>query len=204
MGRHTGGAVAPLNARYGWWLPPAGLAHAGVCLGWLDLPGPRTAQRQALRQQLPSLMAAVLGLEHAAFALEEGEPAPWLVEQHSARRLALSFSYAGARAAFAVATRPLGVDLVALEELPDWPAVAQDFLGPETARRIAGLPNAARTAAFCLAWAELEARGKALGLGLELWTPARAARLATCELIYHAVQEGFTIAVATAGNGDVT
>jgi 4'-phosphopantetheinyl transferase len=98
--------------------------------------------------------------------------------------------------AFALAARPVGVDLVELDALPDWQDVAHDFLGPTAACELLALPDHEQTAAFCLAWAELEARGKARGLGIAEWNERRAALLAGTELVYRALDEGFALAVA--------
>jgi 4'-phosphopantetheinyl transferase len=67
-------------------------------------------------------------------------------------------------------------------DLPDWAAVARDYLGPRVADALQQTPPADRPAAFAQAWCQLEARLKCAGLGLAEWHPARDQRLAACQL----------------------
>ncbi|MEG1455318.1 MAG: 4'-phosphopantetheinyl transferase superfamily protein, partial [Comamonas sp.] len=71
----------------------------------------------------------------------------------------------------------VGIDVTEIAPMPDWAAVAKSYLGPAALARLAPADGAARDKAFALAWAELEARGKCLGLGLQEWSAARHARL---------------------------
>ena len=93
-------------------------------------------------------------------------------------RLSISLSYAGDVALIGVCPGArIGVDLVGIASLPDWAQVAQLYLGPDATRRLADMDGAIRDKAFAMAWAELEARSKCLGLGLQEWTLARQQRL---------------------------
>ncbi|MCW3481760.1 hypothetical protein OL229_19705 [Neisseriaceae bacterium JH1-16] len=181
--------MAALN----WWLGPATLAERGVCAGWLSLPGPRPVQRAALRRLLPDALAGAFGQPPGALRLIETEAAPRL--QGLAGAEWLSLSYAGERVAFALAARPVGIDLVEIGGLPDWQEVAVDFLNPEVSAALAALPVNDRDSAFALAWAELEARGKARGEGLAEWTVSWAARLAEGGLVRREVADGHAMAL---------
>jgi len=184
--------VATLN----WWLGPAMLAERGVCAGWLSLPGPRPARRVALRQLLPDALAGAFGQADGALVLIETGAAPRLSGLAGAEWLSLS--YAGERVAFALATLPVGIDLVEVGALPDWSEVAQDFLGPQVTRTLEARPLREQDAGFALAWAELEARSKAYGLGLAEWSEGRAARLGETTLVQSALDRRFAWAVALA------
>ena len=71
----------------------------------------------------------------------------------------------------------IGIDLVRITPMPDWQTVATLYLGPHITAELAGLPAEQRDAAFARHWAELEARGKCLGIGLQEYSPAHATRL---------------------------
>lgn len=64
----------------------------------------------------------------------------------------------------------VGVDLMQVQTVPDWHAVAQDYLGAEVANGLSGLPESIRTMAFAKAWCRREAFLKLHGLALEEWT----------------------------------
>ncbi|WXF86998.1 4'-phosphopantetheinyl transferase superfamily protein [Pseudomonas syringae pv. atrofaciens] len=64
----------------------------------------------------------------------------------------------------------VGVDLMQVQTVPDWHAVAQDYLGAEVATGLSGLPESIRTMAFAKAWCRREAFLKLHGLALEEWT----------------------------------
>ncbi|MDN0083039.1 4'-phosphopantetheinyl transferase superfamily protein [Crenobacter sp. SG2305] len=192
MDRHPGGTVVALN----WWLSPATLVERGVCAGWLSLPGPRPVQRVALRQLLPEALASAFGQAPGSLVLLETGAAPRLRGLAGAEWLSLS--YVGGRVSFALAVRPVGIDLVEIGALPDWRAVAEDFLGPDVAAALGTLPAHERDGAFALAWAELEARGKALGEGLAEWSAGRAASLAEGELLLSVAADGHAMALVLA------
>jgi phosphopantetheinyl transferase len=77
-----------------------------------------------------------------------------------------SVSHAGARQVIAVARQPIGADLEAILPLPDLPGVAALSLTEAEARRLAELPEPARTRFFYRCWTRKEACLKARGEGL--------------------------------------
>jgi len=184
--------MAALN----WWLPPPTLAEQGVCAGWLSLPGPRPAQRVALRRLLPDTLSVAFGQASGSLTLVETGTAPRLSGLAGAEWLSLS--YAGERVAFALATRPVGIDLVEVGALPDWRDVAANFLGPDITAMLSALPVHECDSAFALAWAELEARGKARGEGLAEWSEGRAASLAEGVLVRREAADGHAMALVLA------
>jgi 4'-phosphopantetheinyl transferase len=77
-----------------------------------------------------------------------------------------SVSHAGDRQVIAVAREPVGADLEAMLPLSDLPAVAALSLNAVEARRLAELPEPARTRFFYRCWTRKEASLKACGEGL--------------------------------------
>jgi 4'-phosphopantetheinyl transferase len=65
---------------------------------------------------------------------------------------------------------PVGIDVMAVRELPDWRIVARDYLGPEVEKRLAALAPADRALAFAQAWTAREAALKCAGKALTEWT----------------------------------
>lgn len=161
--------------------------------------------RDVARALLRDILAACLGTlpDRVPLQLEPGR-APAVAASWQGMRLSISMSYAGDVALIGVCPgASIGVDLVEIVSLPDWAQVAQLYLGPDATQRLANMDRAVRDKAFAMAWAELEARSKCLGLGLQEWSPARQQRLyspliqiATFEL--SATRSGHAVAVALA------
>jgi len=64
----------------------------------------------------------------------------------------------------------VGIDLMRVQDVPDWQAVARDYLGEAVAGALAQLPPEARALAFARAWTAREAGLKCEGLPLAEWT----------------------------------
>jgi 4'-phosphopantetheinyl transferase len=91
---------------------------------------------------------------------------------------------------------PVGIDVARVQDIPDWRAVAHDYLGPHAARLLdAELPEH-RAAAFARAWSAHEARLKCHRLQLAEWTPRLADVLASCHCRALSLPAGFAGAVA--------
>lgn len=63
----------------------------------------------------------------------------------------------------------IGVDLTPVVEIPDWQAVAHDYLGPRVCARLQTLPANQRAHAFAQEWCQLEAQLKCRGEALAEW-----------------------------------
>jgi len=83
-------------------------------------------------------------------------------------------------------------------DVPDWKAVARDYLGPDCATALGRVPVAARPEAFARAWSEREARLKCLGMPLAEWDATEPSRLAACACRTIALSAGYVGTVATA------
>jgi 4'-phosphopantetheinyl transferase len=93
----------------------------------------------------------------------------------------------------------VGVDLMRVQAIPDWRAVARDYLGPHATALLEALPVADRAAAFARAWCAHEARLKCHGLQLAEWTPRLAGQLDGCHCRELALPAGIKGAVAWRG-----
>jgi 4'-phosphopantetheinyl transferase len=191
--------MRPLPVR--WWAdggftdaPASGRVHV---VGVRNQPDRDTARR-TIRAALVDALAAASGLPAASIRLR-GAPgvAPYALLDDG-RRINLSISHDGdvSVAALRLDGGAIGIDLMRVTDIPDWQAVAHDYLGPACAAALARVPTPARAAAFARAWSEREARLKCLGLPLAEWRAADDARLAACACSPLAVPEGYVGSVA--------
>ncbi|MBP1146336.1 4'-phosphopantetheinyl transferase [Pseudomonas sp. PvP027] len=110
--------------------------------------------------ELPSgAMTFISAAGVAPRLLIDGLPEPGFSISHEA-----GFSLAAVNLQGAV-----GVDLMQFQAVPDWHAVALDYLGAEVATGLSGMPESIRPIAFAKAWCRREAFLKLRGLALEEW-----------------------------------
>ncbi|WP_122697970.1 4'-phosphopantetheinyl transferase superfamily protein, partial [Pseudomonas viridiflava] len=70
----------------------------------------------------------------------------------------LSFSHESGLSVAAVNLSGLvGVDVMTVQNVPDWQTVARDYLGPTVTHRLQETPEGARNLAFANAWCQHEA-----------------------------------------------
>lgn len=161
-----------------------------------------TQIRESARQQVRVVLREILG--DIAFESIPGQPIR-LVQ--AASPLGISVSHEAGLSLLAIhRAGPVGVDLLRVQENPDWeveiPALANDYLGPDAADNLAILPQSQKLMAFAQAWSAHEARLKSRGLGLEEWSSALAAHLAPCRVRQLALPAGYIGAVATLTAGE--
>ncbi len=137
----------------------------------------RTAARRIGRQALQEILAAHLECLPGQVTLVSRAGEPLRLEGFDPA-IGLSLSHEPGLSLAAIHLKgAIGVDLMALSDAPVWqaeiPRLAADYLGPEIAREIAGLPPQVRPRAFAGYWTGLEARLKCLGLALGEWTPSQ-------------------------------
>jgi len=190
---HWVGAAAPA-------LPAEGVTVVGIT-GQPDRETARRAIRAALRTALASHWA--VGEEMVELQSPQGAAPSALVRLAGApRRIPLAISHDGALSVSAFAAgNAVGIDISQVVPVPDWEAVARDYLGPDVAQALAALPSAPRDAAFAHAWSEHEARLKYFGLQLEEWSMEHAARLRDCRCLELAVPDGYVGFLALAPDG---
>ncbi len=168
MGGRTGGA----DARF-LMLGPALHVHrapgplfagqAFVLALATPLSSLRDTARQSARCALRALLAPALGCAPAEVPLQcEPGNAPRLALETPHIGLAIAHE-AGLSLVAALRGGRIGIDLMRIEPVPDWEAVARDYLGAEVCERLAQTAAAARPAAFAAAWTRFEAMLKCHG-----------------------------------------
>ncbi len=123
----------------------------------------RTCVRTAVEQWLELPSGAITFISVPGVAprlLIDGLPEPGFSISHEA-----GFSLAAVNLHGAV-----GVDLMQVQAVPDWHAVAMDYLGADVASLLSCMPDLIRPTAFAKAWCRREAFLKLHGLALEEWT----------------------------------
>jgi 4'-phosphopantetheinyl transferase len=179
--------------------PPPGVTVIG-----LRGQAGRESARLAIRAALTDALAAQCGVAPDRVRLHSPSgSAPWASVELDAgpRRVALAISHDGdlSVAAFCFAGA-VGIDVSQVVPVPDWEAVARDYLGPSAVQTLAALPAGVRDAVFAQAWSEHEARLKSLGLQLEEWRPERAPLLAACACLPLALPAGYAGCLALASS----
>jgi 4'-phosphopantetheinyl transferase len=179
-----------------------GIAVIGIA-GQADRDRARGAIRMALLAELGLLSG--LPPERIALHAEPGE-APWaLLDAPEGRRLVwLAISHDGELSVAAISLHgAVGIDVTRIIDIPDWQAVARDYLGPEVTKELAKADPRTRAAAFARAWSEREARLKCLGWPLAEWTPEAEPVLQACRCapldFSAALPDGYVGALALPG-----
>ena len=145
---------------------------------WL-CPSGNSPAREAARALLRDILADYLWMrpDDVPLHLAPGQ-APRVDTPWRGLSLSTSLSYAGGMGLIGLCPGArVGVDLVEIVPMPDWDRVARLYLGPDAARHLANMNRADSEKNFVLAWAEMEARSKCLGQGLQEWSPTRQQRL---------------------------
>jgi 4'-phosphopantetheinyl transferase len=184
-----------------WWAgggfadaPASGALHIVGVSGQPD----RATARRTIRVALLAALAEASGLPASAIQLR-GAPgeAPYVL-LGDGRRTALSISHDGdlSVAALRLDGDAVGIDLMQVTEVPDWQAVARDYLGPACAAALARVPAPARAAAFARAWSEREARLKCRGLVLVEWRACDESLLSACSCLSLVLPDGYVGSVA--------
>lgn len=169
----------------------------------LGIAAPDSPLRQMARAQLRGALCDTLGrlLQRPAASIPlRSQPGLPLLLDLPDTRISLSLSHAeGLSVAALHMDGPVGVDVMRVlpDALPDWAAVARDYLGPPTCDQLAAVAPAQRAWAFAQAWTRWEAGLKCLGLALTEWTPGLAQRLALCRITPLALPAPYCGALAT-------
>lgn len=143
----------------------------------------REQQRRTLRHAARQILAEYLQCPPEAVPLSFPANAPPRLDgTWRGHPLGLSISHAEGLSLLAICPDgPVGVDIVKVENLPDWENIAQHYLGPTTTRELRQTPPEHRPHAFARAWAALEACCKRHGQGVREWGREMETRLHACE-----------------------
>ena len=158
---------------------------------------PHTLLRDAARQLVRSVLRDILG--EVELISVPGQP---IRVARVGSRIGISVSHESGLSLVAINfAGPVGIDLLRIPEDRHWQTevstLAADYLGPETARRIAELPPSAQAIQFAEAWTTHEASLKSLGLELTEWNTALAEKLLTCRTQKLALPAAYISSVAT-------
>jgi 4'-phosphopantetheinyl transferase len=179
-----------------WWPARLAPARAGVVVigvaGTVSRPAARAAIRAALRGAVAQL-AGVPGADVAILSEPGRAPAVSIRGVRGLPGIAISHDADLSLGAINM-DGPVGVDLMRVSEIPDWRAVAHDYLGPAVAAALDATAPALRAGAFAQAWTAREARLKCHGMPLAEWT--RQAGELACRDIALVLPPGFAGSVA--------
>lgn len=155
----------------------------------------REAARRAIRAAIVAELALLTGLPHGRIALHTPEgrvPYALLDAPDGQRRAGVAISHDGALSLAALSLQgAVGIDVTLVMDIPDWEAVARDYLGPQAVAALAALPADARPLAFARAWSEREARLKYFGRELVEWSADGDRPLAACRCLPLALPQGY-------------
>ena len=179
-----------------WW--PCSLAPRddGLYVIGVRGDGERQAARRRTRQALCEALALQYGLQVAQIMIHFSAgraPAVSFLEAPDAVAPGISISHDGPLSVAAIHQHGLvGVDLMRVHEVPDWRAIARDYLPPHVLDRLEAAPPGERALLLARAWTEQEARLKCHGRQLSEWNGM--ALPAQCHAL--ALPEGFVGVVA--------
>ncbi|MED5596768.1 4'-phosphopantetheinyl transferase family protein [Janthinobacterium sp. P210006] len=136
---------------------------------------PRAEARLRIRAAVREAVARWLKMDIDAISLEStpGAPPRLLL---AGRPAGLSFSHDDGWSLAAIHLHgAVGIDVMRVQDIPDWRQVARDYLGPQVTLELASLPDAQRPLALAQAWTAREAALKCAGLPLAEWDGAAPA-----------------------------
>jgi len=141
----------------------------------------RDRPRQQIRHAVRATLASLLDIARDAIHLPDAAGStPRVVFDRSVIEMAkpiatvenigYSISHESGLSVAAINLRgAIGIDVMQVQDIADWQAVADDYLGPDVARTLAALAPAQRANAFASAWTAREAYFKCLGVALQEW-----------------------------------
>ena len=150
---------------------PGSCPIAGTDPAFIDVARLRSAQRADVRRAAREVLAALTGEPASCFGIhsEPGGPLSVIVGGHDST-IGCSFSHEDGYSLAAINLHgAIGVDMMRVRDIPDWQAVARDYLGPAVAAALQAMPAAERPLAFARAWTRREAELKCQGSQLAEW-----------------------------------
>ena len=132
-------------------------------------PPSRLEARAQLRQVVREALAQWLKLDSEAISVEStpGAPPRLLFPGGVA---GLSFSHDEGISLAAIGLHgTVGIDVMRVQDIPDWFILARDYLGPQVAEALSACTDAQRPLALAQAWTAREAALKCAGRQLAEW-----------------------------------
>ena len=154
---------------------------------------PRAEARLRIRAAVREAMATWLKLdiETISVASTPGAPPRLLFPGGVA---GLSFSHDEGISLAAIGLHgPVGIDVMRVQDIPDWFILARDYLGPQVAEVLSACPAGQRPLALAQAWTAREAALKCMGRQLAEWDEISL----NCKVQHIALQNGFVAMLAT-------
>ena len=131
----------------------------------------RAQARTRIRTSLCAAAAQYFGMdvERLAVVSAPGQP-PRLLLDGLAFDAGISISHAATRSLAVIGHRMrVGIDLMEIEQVDDWRALARDYLGPQALLRLDAEPESDRMLVLAREWTAREACLKCLGMQLTEW-----------------------------------
>ncbi|MBA5604517.1 4'-phosphopantetheinyl transferase superfamily protein [Duganella sp. FT3S] len=170
------------------WPGPLPVPIDGRCVIALATAGcTRPQARQLARRALRDVLAGLLSIagERIVLPATPGQPQRVVLDGGLAAAPCCSISHETGWTLVAISLDgPVGIDVMAPQEIADWAALARDYLGPAVAQALAATPPVTRARALAQAWTAREASLKCAGQELTEWghAPALACRTAPLAL----------------------
>jgi len=153
------------------WPGPAPAPLDGLFVLFVRTVPRRDAARLEIRRAAREALALVLDLavDDITIASTPGAP-PRILVAGEARAIGCSFAHEDGYALAAINLHgAVGVDLMRVRDIPDWQAVAHDYLGPAASAALQATSADERPRAFAQAWTRREAALKRDGQQLGEW-----------------------------------
>lgn len=153
------------------WPGPAPAPQDGLFVLFLRTETRRDTARVQVRQAAREALAAALHRPLGDIGINStpGSP-PRITLAGDACAIGCSFAHEDAYALAAINLHgTIGVDLMRVQDIPDWQAVARDYLGPAASATLLAASAAERPRAFARAWTRREAALKRSGQQLAEW-----------------------------------
>jgi 4'-phosphopantetheinyl transferase len=153
------------------WPGPAPVPQDGLFVLFLRTDVRRDAARVQVRLAAREALAAALDrpLDDISIDSIPGWP-PRITLAGDACAIGCSFAHEDGYALAAINLHgAVGVDLMRVQDIPDWQAVARDYLGPAASAALQAITNGERPRAFAQAWTRREAALKRSGQQLGEW-----------------------------------
>ena len=130
---------------------------------------PRAEARLRIRATVRAAAAQWLKMDIESISVESTPgAAPRLLL--AGRPAGMSFSHDEGLSLAAIGLHgPVGIDVMRVQDIPDWEQVARDYLGPDVAQELAACSDAQRPLALAQAWTAREAALKCAGRQLAEW-----------------------------------